>query len=93
MKLTFHGAAGTVTGSKHLITLKNDKQILLDCGMFQGMPTDALFSNDVLGFDPSHVDYVFLSHAHIDHSGLLPLLVKRGFNGRIFASSGTLDMT
>lgn len=93
MKLSFHGAAGTVTGSKHLITLKNNKQILLDCGMFQGMPADAPFSNDELGFDPSLVDYVFLSHAHIDHSGLLPLLAKRGFNGRIFGSSATLDMT
>lgn len=93
MKLTFHGAAGTVTGSKHLITLKNNKQILLDCGMFQGMPADAPFSNDDLGFDPSQIDYVFLSHAHIDHSGLLPVLLKQGFSGRIFGSSATLDMT
>lgn len=93
MKLTFHGAAGTVTGSKHLITLKNNKQILLDCGMFQGMPADAPFSNDELGFDPSRIDYVFLSHAHIDHSGLLPVLLKQGFSGRIFGSSATLDMT
>jgi len=93
MKLSFHGAAGTVTGSKHLITLTNEKQILLDCGMFQGSLNDTLFSNEDLGFIPSHVDYVFLSHAHIDHSGLLPLLVKQGFRGRIIGSSATLDMT
>ncbi len=93
MKLSFHGAAGTVTGSKHLITLKNDKQILLDCGMFQGMPSDAPFSNEDLGFKPSQIDYVFLSHAHIDHSGLLPVLIKQGFSGRIFGSAATLDMT
>lgn len=93
MKLSFHGAAGTVTGSKHLLTFKNGKQILLDCGMFQGMKADSLFSNDELGFDPSGIDYVFLSHAHIDHSGLLPVLIKHGFNGRIFGTSATLDMT
>ena len=93
MKISFHGAAGTVTGSKHLLRLKNGPTILLDCGMFQGMGSDTSVMNEELGFEASQVDYVFLSHAHIDHSGLLPLLVKQGFSGRIFGSSGTLDMT
>lgn len=93
MNITFHGAAGTVTGSKHLIRIKNGPAILLDCGMFQGMGVDTAFLNESLGFEPAEVDYVFLSHAHIDHSGLLPLLVKQGFKGRIFGTSATLDMT
>ncbi|MGF1923941.1 MAG: MBL fold metallo-hydrolase, partial [Bacteroidia bacterium] len=75
MKIAFHGAARTVTGSKHLLTLENGIQILLDCGLFQGMgrTTDGL--NEDFGFDPSKVTYVILSHAHIDHCGLLPRLV------------------
>jgi metallo-beta-lactamase family protein len=93
MKISFHGATQTVTGSKHLIILDNGKQILLDCGMFQGMGKETLELNENLGFNPSEVDYMFLSHAHIDHSGLIPKLVKEGFNGRIFGSLGTLDMT
>ena len=66
MKIAFHGAARTVTGSKHLLTLSNGKKLLLDCGMFQGMgdQTDEL-SRD-FGFDPASVDYMILSHAHID---------------------------
>jgi len=93
MKITFHGAAQTVTGSKHLITLNNGKKILLDCGMFQGMGNDTSSLNEEFGFNPAEVDYLFVSHAHIDHSGLIPLLVKQGFQGRIFGSAGTLDMT
>lgn len=93
MKITFHGATQTVTGSKHLISLKNGKNILLDCGLFQGMGKDTFDLNDDLGFIPSEVDYLFLSHAHIDHSGLIPKLVKLGFSGKIFGSHATLDMT
>jgi Cft2 family RNA processing exonuclease len=82
MKITFHGAARTVTGSKHLITLKYGKNILLDCGMFQGMgkETDAL--NRHFGFDPKAIDCLILSHAHIDHSRLIPKLVSDGFKGK-----------
>ena len=67
MKIAFHGAAQTVTGSKHLLTLSNGKKVLFDCGMFQGMgkETDAL--NATLGFIATEVDYLLLSHAHIDH--------------------------
>src|SRR5690606_5998547 len=92
MKIVFHGAARTVTGSKHLVTLKNGKKILLDCGMFQGMgrETDAL--NRDFGFEPSEVDLMVLSHAHIDHSGLIPKLVKDGFAGKIYCTHATSDL-
>jgi len=93
MKITFHGAAQTVTGSKHLISLKNGKNILLDCGMFQGMGQETLGLNSNFGFNPAEIDYLFLSHAHVDHTGLVPKLVKEGFSGRIFGSSATLDLT
>lgn len=92
MKIAFHGAARTVTGSKHLITLKNGKKILLDCGMFQGMGKDTDAMNFDLGFDPATVTMMVLSHAHIDHTGLIPLLVKRGFKGHIFCTPATLDL-
>jgi len=93
MNITFHGATQTVTGSKHLITLKNGKKILLDCGMFQGMGKVTQELNSNLGFKASEVDYLVLSHAHIDHSGLIPKLVKDGFHGRIFGTKATLDLT
>src|SRR4029079_8120035 len=93
MKIAFHGAARTVTGSKHLLTLKNGKKVLLDCGMFQGLgiETDALNRN--FGFEPSEVDVMILSHAHIDHSGLIPRLVAGGFTGKIFCTPATKDLT
>lgn len=93
MKIAFHGAARTVTGSKHLITLKNNTQILLDCGLFQGMGrvTDKL--NDYFGFDPKKITYLILSHAHIDHCGLLPKLVADGFSGKIFCTPATMDLS
>jgi len=92
MKIAFHGAARTVTGSKHLVTLKNGTQFLLDCGMFQGMGSETEYLNQNFGFDPTPVKYLFLSHAHIDHCGLIPRLVKKGFKGRIFCTSGTRDL-
>ncbi|MDR0420587.1 MAG: MBL fold metallo-hydrolase [Prevotellaceae bacterium] len=93
MKITFHGATQTVTGSKHLITLGNGKNILLDCGMYQGLGTDTPELNCNFGFNPKDINYVVLSHAHIDHSGLIPKLVNEGFNGRIFGTPATLDLT
>ena len=92
MKIAFHGAARTVTGSKHLITLKNGKKILLDCGLFQGMGRDTEALNRTFGFDPLEVDAMILSHAHIDHSGLIPRLVKQGYPGRIFCTDTTVDL-
>lgn len=92
MRISFHGAARNVTGSKHLITLDNGTKILLDCGMFQGMgkETDAL--NEHFGFNPSEVNYLILSHAHIDHSGLIPRLVAQGFKGEIYCTAATMDL-
>jgi metallo-beta-lactamase family protein len=92
MKIAFHGAARTVTGSKHLLTVKNGKQYLLDCGMFQGMGVDTDGLNRNWGFNPAEVDYLILSHAHIDHSGLIPRLVKDGFTGTIFCTPATQEL-
>ncbi|HTL06976.1 MAG TPA: MBL fold metallo-hydrolase [Chitinophagaceae bacterium] len=93
MKIAFHGAARTVTGSKHLLTLGNGKQYLLDCGMFQGMGAETDTLNREWGFDPREVSFLVLSHAHIDHSGLIPKLVKDGFTGKIFCTPGTMELT
>ncbi len=93
MKLSFHGAAKTVTGSKHLLTLENGKQILLDCGMFQGLGAKTHSLNSTFGFEPSNITWLLLSHAHIDHSGLIPKLVKEGFEGKILCTQATLELT
>jgi metallo-beta-lactamase family protein len=92
MKLQFFGAVKEVTGSKHLLTTSDGKKILLDCGMFQGkgLQTDGMNRN--LGFDPSTIDYLILSHAHIDHSGLIPYIVKKGFEGMIICTHATRDL-
>ena len=92
MKIQFLGATREVTGSKHLITLNNGKKILLDCGMYQGkgMETDAMNRN--LGFSPRDVDYLILSHAHIDHSGLIPYIAKLGFEGSIVTTHASRDL-
>ncbi|MDB5199081.1 MAG: fold metallo-hydrolase [Chitinophagaceae bacterium] len=92
MKIAFHGAARTVTGSKHLLTLSNGKKYLLDCGMFQGMGKETEGLNRDFGFDAATIDYLILSHAHIDHCGLIPKLVKDGFNGKIFSTDATKDL-
>ncbi|WP_395736249.1 MBL fold metallo-hydrolase RNA specificity domain-containing protein [Prosthecobacter sp.] len=91
MKLTFCGAAGTTTGSKHLITV-NGRRILLDCGLYQGRRSEAFERNRDFPFNPEEIDVVVLSHAHIDHSGNLPHLCKRGFTGNIFATPATRDL-
>lgn len=93
MKIAFHGAARTVTGSKHLITLRNGKKILLDCGMFQGMGRETLSLNKDFGFDATEIDIMILSHAHIDHSGLVPRLTKQGYRGKIYCTPASRDLT
>ena len=92
MKLTFWGAARTVTGSKHLLELENGKRLLLDCGLFQGRRAESRERNADFGFDAAAIDVVLLSHAHIDHAGLLPKLWKEGFRGRIYATHATYDL-
>ncbi len=91
MKITFDGAAQTVTGSKHLIEV-NGRKILLDCGLFQGKRSDSYEKNQNFEFDPAEIDCVILSHAHIDHSGNLPNLVKNGFRGPIYATPPTVTL-
>jgi metallo-beta-lactamase family protein len=90
MKFQSFGAAQRVTGSKHLITTNSGTTILLDCGMFQGINTSDLNLN--FGFLPSEIDYLLVSHAHIDHTGLIPRLVKKGFKGQIFATAATKSL-
>ncbi len=91
MKITFCGAAGTTTGSKHLIEV-NGSRILLDCGLYQGRRSESIERNSHFPFDPEKVDAVILSHAHIDHSGNLPHLCKKGFRGNIFSTPATRDL-
>jgi metallo-beta-lactamase family protein len=93
MKIAFHGAARVVTGSKHLLTLDNGKKYLLDCGMFQGMGAQSDVLNRNWGFTPAQVNFLILSHAHIDHSGLIPKLVRDGFEGKIFCTPATRELT
>jgi len=90
--LSFYGAAGDVTGSAHLITLWDGFRFLLDCGLFQGSEDEAEAMNSHWGFDPMQVDAVVLSHAHIDHCGRLPKLVKDGFRGNIYCTHATRSL-
>ncbi len=92
MRITAFGAARNVTGSKHLLTV-GAKRVLLDCGLFQGHRGESERKNRSFPFDPASIDAVLLSHAHIDHSGSLPSLVKAGFRGRILATGATADLT
>lgn len=93
MKIAFHGAARTVTGSKHLITLKSGKKLLLDCGLFQGLGPDTDAFNRDFGFLPQEIDAMILSHAHVDHCGLIPKLIKEGYHGRIFCTDATKELS
>ena len=92
MKIKFIGAAREVTGSKHLITTDLGKSILLDCGMFQGKGLETDGMNRDLGFDPSLIDHIILTHAHIDHAGLIPYMYKLGFRGSVVCSNATRDL-
>ena len=90
MKIQFYGAAKTVTGSCHILHI-NGKTVLLDCGLYQGKG-EKVFGNEEFDFNPKEVDYVILSHAHIDHSGRIPLLYKMGFKGEILSTEATKDL-
>ncbi|MFN8133720.1 MAG: MBL fold metallo-hydrolase [Bacteroidales bacterium] len=92
MKIKFIGAAREVTGSKHLITTASGKKLLLDCGMFQGKGLETDGMNRNLMFDPATIDHVILTHAHIDHSGLIPYMYKLGFRGSVICTSATRDL-
>ena len=89
MIIKFYGAADSVTGSCHILKV-NEKTILLDCGLYQGKEEE--LDNESFGFNPKEIDFVILSHAHIDHSGRIPLLYKRGFKGEVICTNATLDL-
>jgi metallo-beta-lactamase family protein len=91
-KLTFLGAAGTVTGSKYLVEA-NGKRLLIDCGIFQGSNELSDRNFKPLSIDPKTIDYVVLTHAHLDHTGWLPCLVKAGYHGPIYANPATIELT
>jgi metallo-beta-lactamase family protein len=92
MKLTFHGAAGEVTGSQHLLETEN-LRILFDCGLFQGRRSDTYKKNSRFHCDPKNLDAVILSHSHIDHSGNLPGLYRAGFRGPVYCTEATAELT
>src|SRR5688572_22318474 len=91
MQIQFLGATGTVTGSKYLVTT-GARTVLIDCGLFQGFKQLRLRNWSRLPVNPAQVDAVILTHAHIDHSGYLPLLVKQGFRGHVYCSHATRDL-
>src|ERR1700721_2504378 len=91
-KLTFLGAAGTVTGSKYLVEAAG-KRLLVDCGLFQGSPELQDRNYKPLSIDPKTIAYLLLPHAHLDHTGWLPVLVKAGYRGPIFANPATTELT
>jgi metallo-beta-lactamase family protein len=92
MKISFHGAARVVTGSKHLLHIHPGKKILLDCGMFQGMGKETVELNGHWGFEPREINHLIISHAHIDHIGLVPKLVKDGYPGKIYCTPATASL-
>ncbi len=92
MQIQFWGAAHTVTGSMHLLTI-NGKHLLLDCGLFQGRREEATARNSQLPFDPKTIDACVLSHAHMDHAGVLPVLTRSGYDGSIYTTSASRDLS
>ena len=91
MKFFFHGAYQGVTGSCHLVEC-DGKRLLIDCGMYQGGRELVAENAEEFGFDPASIDYLLLTHAHLDHCGRIPLLVKRGFKGEIITTSATVEL-
>ena len=91
MRINFHGAAHTVTGSQHLLEI-NGYRLLLDCGLYQGKRSESYARNLKFAFDPRNVDAVILSHAHIDHCGNLPNLCRQGFAGNIYCTFASRDL-
>ena len=91
MKINFHGAARTITGSQHLLEI-NGSKLLLECGLYQGRRRESYERNSHFPYNPAHIDAVILSHAHIDHSGNLPNLVKQGYQGPIYATHATAHL-
>ena len=88
--VTSYGAAEVVTGSCHLFAIEHGPRILIDCGMFQGPEEDRNY--DAFGFNASEIDYLLVTHAHLDHVGRIPKLVREGFSGTIFATAATRDI-
>ena len=91
VKISFHGAVRTTTGSQHLLEV-NGKRLLLDCGLYQGKRQESIERNQNFPFEPASVDAVILSHAHIDHLGNLPNLYKQGFEGNVYCTFATRDL-
>jgi len=91
MKISFHGADRGVTGSCHLVECAG-KRILIDCGLYQGGRELNEENNQPFGFDPADIDYLLLTHAHLDHCGRIPLLAKRGFKGEIITTAATREL-
>lgn len=91
MQLTSYGAAGEVTGSKHLVAI-GGRRVLLDCGLFQGRRQESQDRNNHFDFDPRTIDAVVVSHAHLDHVGMLPLLIREGYAGKMYATGATRDL-
>jgi metallo-beta-lactamase family protein len=91
IRAKFFGAAGSVTGSRHLLEI-DDFKVLVDCGLFQGLKELRLLNWDTFPVDPSEIDAVVLTHAHIDHTGYLPRLVKEGYNGPVYCTEATMEL-
>ena len=91
MKISFHGADQGVTGSCHLIECAG-KRVLIDCGMYQGGRELVEENTGSFGFEPADIDFLLLTHAHLDHCGRIPLLVKRGFTGEVITTAATVEL-
>ena len=91
MKITFLGATRTVTGSNILVETK-EKKFIMDCGLYQGQEKEIMLNTDSFLFDPKEIDFMLLSHAHIDHSGRIPKLYVDGYRGPVYATKATCDL-
>ena len=91
MNISFHGADQNVTGSCHLLEC-HGRKLLIDCGLYQGERELVEENDEPFGFDPAHIDYLLLTHAHLDHCGRIPLLIKRGFKGEIITTAASREL-